>query len=420
MSALTRNTSGRVVLVALGIALIGAMMAITLFPADAAVVTGSDEGRVNGDACEVLGFPGESFAFDVPKGSANDQTRVFDENYSLEDGASVAVFLPSNRSYMDFDMTGAWVSAVVVFGRNNQGEGTLYNYSGESFVQSDDELTSLSTGNIKSVTLCYDTKVSPSIATVVTPATAAIGDEISDEATLSGGFQATGTITFSVYLDDDSCTDDPKATWDVTVDGDGDYSSPGFTPTARGTYYWVASYLGDDNNHPTSGTCGDVNEISTVFDHLFLCGIPITDANSPEGLNATFVRPEGTEGCNDAGVPDDTPKFGNIDFSATDEVIQFTPGGEGDAVFVGELVFDGGGPYPILQIDDTDDGVDNFVDMEWYVGTAPEFEYDLAGNLIGAEFSCSNTADWCILDGSIDPDGITWIIGGDAVDPRFR
>ncbi|MCL1601509.1 MAG: hypothetical protein M3112_08255, partial [Actinomycetia bacterium] len=75
MSALTRNTSGRVVLVALGIALIGAMMAITLFPADAAVVTGSDEGRVNGDACEVLGFPGESFAFDVPKGSANDQTR---------------------------------------------------------------------------------------------------------------------------------------------------------------------------------------------------------------------------------------------------------------------------------------------------------------------------------------------------------
>jgi hypothetical protein len=169
MSALTRSNSGRAVLVALLIGLIGAMMAIALFPADAATesgVSGSDVDRVSGDACETLGFPGKSFAFDVPKGASNDQSRVFDETYDLEDGASVEVRLPSNRSYMNFDMTGASVSAVVVFGRNNQRDGTLYEYDRDLvtglFPDSDTGLVlnELYSGNIKSVTLCYDTSTS--------------------------------------------------------------------------------------------------------------------------------------------------------------------------------------------------------------------------------------------------------------------
>src|SRR2546427_3036205 len=35
----------------------------------------------------------------------------------------------------------------------------------------------------------------------------------------------------------------------VSVDGDGEYSTPqGASPTQAGTYYWVASYSGDSNN----------------------------------------------------------------------------------------------------------------------------------------------------------------------------
>src|SRR2546427_572641 len=44
----------------------------------------------------------------------------------------------------------------------------------------------------------------------------------------------------------------------VSVDGDGEYSTPqGASPTQAGTYYWVASYSGDANNK--EATSGDPN-----------------------------------------------------------------------------------------------------------------------------------------------------------------
>ena len=57
----------------------------------------------------------------------------------------------------------------------------------------------------------------------------------------------------------------------ITVSGDGDYNASDgdggtFTPTAAGTYYWIASYSGDDpNTEPVSGACGDENESSIVI-----------------------------------------------------------------------------------------------------------------------------------------------------------
>jgi len=50
----------------------------------------------------------------------------------------------------------------------------------------------------------------------------------------------------------------------VTVNGNGDYNSGNYTPTAVGTYYWTASYSGDANNSPSAGACGDANESSVV------------------------------------------------------------------------------------------------------------------------------------------------------------
>jgi hypothetical protein len=48
------------------------------------------------------------------------------------------------------------------------------------------------------------------------------------------------------------------------VNGNGDYDSANFTPTAVGSYFWVASYSGDANNNPASTSCGDANETSVV------------------------------------------------------------------------------------------------------------------------------------------------------------
>jgi hypothetical protein len=48
------------------------------------------------------------------------------------------------------------------------------------------------------------------------------------------------------------------------VSGNGTYGPVSFSPTAVGTYYWVASYSGDAHNNPVSGTCGDAGETSIV------------------------------------------------------------------------------------------------------------------------------------------------------------
>ena len=83
---------------------------------------------------------------------------------------------------------------------------------------------------------------------------------VSDTATLSGGTEPGGTITFKLYGPNDAnCDTDPVFTVTKSVDGNGDYLSGNFTPTAAGVYRWIASYSGD-NNKPSSGACGDENE----------------------------------------------------------------------------------------------------------------------------------------------------------------
>ena len=102
----------------------------------------------------------------------------------------------------------------------------------------------------------------PAVATSATPS-ATIGGAISDTATLSGGVSPTGTITFRLYSDA-SCSTLLTTLGPVAVSGNGNYSSGPYTPTAVGTYYWIASYSGDANNAAASGACGDAGESSTV------------------------------------------------------------------------------------------------------------------------------------------------------------
>ena len=89
-----------------------------------------------------------------------------------------------------------------------------------------------------------------------------VGSPISDTATLSGGFNPTGTITFHLFSDAACSTEVFTST--VSVNGNGNYNSGNFTPTTAGTYLWTASYSGDTNNKPVSTSCGDANESSVV------------------------------------------------------------------------------------------------------------------------------------------------------------
>jgi hypothetical protein len=93
-----------------------------------------------------------------------------------------------------------------------------------------------------------------------------VGNPIHDVATLSGGFNPTGSITFKLYPSLADCQAGSNVLYSnsVTVNGNGDYNSGNFTPTAVGTYYWTAAYSGDGNNQAASTACGDANEASVV------------------------------------------------------------------------------------------------------------------------------------------------------------
>ena len=88
---------------------------------------------------------------------------------------------------------------------------------------------------------------------------------ITDTATLSGGYNMGGSVSFSVFAPGDTICATPLAPppTSATVIGDDDYTSGAFTPAAAGTYRWIASYSGDANNNAVSGNC-DVANASIV------------------------------------------------------------------------------------------------------------------------------------------------------------
>jgi hypothetical protein len=105
----------------------------------------------------------------------------------------------------------------------------------------------------------------PALQTQVVDPQVALGEPISDAATLSGGASPTGDVTFDVYgPDDEDCSGTPVASATHPVDGAGTYASAPTTPTAAGSYRFIARYSGDDDNAATSGACNDPDESVVV------------------------------------------------------------------------------------------------------------------------------------------------------------
>src|SRR5262249_34936775 len=102
------------------------------------------------------------------------------------------------------------------------------------------------------------TSASPNITLGTTAPT------ITDTAVLSGGFNPTGSITFTLTFNGSPV---PAATQTDTVNGNGSYGANFTLPTsgtAAGTYIGSASYSGDANNSPSSETGTLSNGEATV------------------------------------------------------------------------------------------------------------------------------------------------------------
>lgn len=185
----------------------------------------------------------------------------------------------------DFEVTGSLVFRL--FGPNDPncaGTPVVFNVplTGDQFVYQSPPFTTTAAGTYRWVaeyvvagttvmaTPCDDpaevvvvTPAAPAIATQASPSVP-LGGTVSDTATLTGAFNPTGTITFRLYgPGDTACTGVPVFTSVRSVVTGGATSEP-FTPTAPGTYRWIASYSGDANNLPATGACAEPTEAVVV------------------------------------------------------------------------------------------------------------------------------------------------------------
>ena len=187
------------------------------------------------------------------------------------------------------------------------------------------------------------TQASVAIATQAT-ATVVLGGTVSDTATVTGAPAPapppTGTVTFTHFGPfNPTCTGAPIFTSSARPLGGGPpptATSEDFTPTAAGTYFWVAVYSGDPNYPVTTSPCGAPNEtsvvtpatptLSTQATPSVTLGDPVTDMATVTGAPGPAAAPSGTVVFSLFG-PDD-------------------PTCSGTPVFTSSTVPLGGGPPP--------------------------------------------------------------------------
>jgi len=119
------------------------------------------------------------------------------------------------------------------------------------------------------------------------------GTGVTDQATLGGtnAANADGTVTYTVYSDS-GCTVPVADGGTVTVNNGSVPMSNSVTANAAGTYYWQASYSGDDINLPSKSACNSEQE--TV--HLLLAPTTLPDPTWETPYNPTPITATGGTG----------------------------------------------------------------------------------------------------------------------------
>ena len=166
--------------------------------------------------------------------------------------------------------------------------------------------------------------IGPSSPTIATLASAGgpLGTALSDTATLSGGTNPTGTITFNLYGPNDTTCTGAVIHMSTVAVAAGSATSTSFTPAAPGIYRWTASYSGDANNNAVTHPCNSANESATIgkstptITTLASAGGPIGTALSDTATVSGGTNPTGTITFNLYG-PNDTTCTGAVIHTST-------------------------------------------------------------------------------------------------------
>ena len=100
---------------------------------------------------------------------------------------------------------------------------------------------------------------SPTVTTNLSANSVGVGGSASDTATLAGGYNPTGTVTYHLFVDGTgACTGTSHIVSTVTVSGNGAQPSSRavtFNSTVTTVFGWNATYSGDSNNNKEASIC---------------------------------------------------------------------------------------------------------------------------------------------------------------------
>ncbi|HET6249643.1 MAG TPA: hypothetical protein VFE47_18285, partial [Tepidisphaeraceae bacterium] len=249
---------------------------VTITPATPAINTSQQPataivGTSIADQATVTGGynPGGTVTFNLYDNASGSGTPLFtDANEPLSGGAATSAGYTATASANDY-----WVATYNGDGNNN----TVA--SGPT-----DEPVSV-------------TKATPTIKTTQQPASATVGTAIADMATVSGGYNPTGNVTFALYNGSTLLFSDTEA-----LSG-GAATSAGYTATASANDYWVATYNGDGNNNTIAS--GPTDE-------------PVSVTKATPGINTTQQPASATVGATIADMATVTGGYnpsGNVTFA---------------------------------------------------------------------------------------------------------
>jgi uncharacterized protein (DUF2237 family) len=169
--------------------------------------------------------------FSLSNGGTQTYNDVLAGSYSVTEST-----IPANWTFKSLECTAS-------------GVGTSFTKSGATA-----DIT-LAPSGLVDCTYTNHTKLSPTIATLLSDDTIEVGGTVHDSATLSGATaNAGGTVTYTVYSDS-ACSTGAQDAGTKTVTNGVVPDSNAITFNSAGDFYWQAVYSGDANNNGATSVC---------------------------------------------------------------------------------------------------------------------------------------------------------------------